>query len=587
MKKSYRIGITRYGWIVLACMLIAAIAGVAMLKVQKQVFQVSSTMYVVADTPSNGFNTTLATNDSIALANNYATEIMSRTIMDYIYQTDPQLKLRGYAPDDLLADVVTVPSATGSTFLITASALSSSDAALMANDVANGFQSYVQTQSQQQLTTERTNLQNQQNAASKQKALFEGQLEALPSNTDPHFTVDQAELNDVIHTLDTLQQQLLALPTTATSNVVVIQLATAKDATVAVKTNLILALSVGIGMLVGLLILFLVIYLKNPIWSEEQVGEQLGMTYLGSLSNSGKLVGKPALVDGQPLQELTDICASLHLTGTVSGPWRAPRGAIMLVTSPRGVEGKTTVATALAAVMARGGCYTLLVDGNLRRPATHLSLGASGGVGLSDVLRSGSGLEQAVQRTAVPNLWLLAGGAPVQAPALLLEQKLPSMLEQLRTKVDIVVIDGPSLLSGAEASVLASMADGVALVVDSRHDKLTLLQRAKGVLESLTNVPVGLVLNRFSQKRGNHYYAFVSTRQSRVEEGRTVPAYEGNNGNGGNGHATQSKPPVQATLQGAPNQAPVANGVTRTNASLFDYTPIPTTRPPGNGPWNG
>ena len=83
MKKSYRIGITRYGWIVLACMLIAAIAGVAMLKVQKQVFQVSSTMYVVADTPSNGFNTTLATNDSIALANNYATEIMSRTIMDY------------------------------------------------------------------------------------------------------------------------------------------------------------------------------------------------------------------------------------------------------------------------------------------------------------------------------------------------------------------------------------------------------------------------------------------------------------------------------------------------------------------------
>jgi capsular exopolysaccharide synthesis family protein len=577
----------RYGWIVLACMLIAAIAGVAMLKVQKQVFQASSTMYVVTDTPSNGFNTTLATNDSIALANNYATEIMSRSVMEYIYSTDPQLKLRGYAPDDLLADVVTVPSATTSTFLITASALNSSDAALMADDVASGFQSYVQTQSQQQLTTERTNLQNQQNAALKQKAFYEGQLEALPSNTDPHYAVDNAELNDVIHTLDTLGQQLLALPTTATSNVVVIQLATARDATVAIKTNLILALSVGLGLLVGLLILFLVIYVKNPIWSEEQVSEQLGMTYLGSLSSSGKLAGKPALAEGQPLAELTDICANLHLTGTVPGPWRAPRGAIVLVTSPRDVEGKTTVAIALAAIMARGGCNTLLVDGNLGRPATHLPLGASPGAGLSDVLRSGSGLEQVVQRTAVPNLWLLAGGAPVQAPALLLEQKMPGLLEQSRKSADIVVLDGPSLLGGAEASVLASMADGVALVVDARHDRLTLVKRAKEVLASLTHVPVGLVLNRFSHKRGNHYYAFVPPDRAGAEEWKPVPApAPGGSGNGsGNGHAAESQSLIQATVHRAPLQASVASAVKPAKTSLFDYTPIPPSQP-GSGPWN-
>lgn len=569
MKKSYIRGIKRYGWIVLACVLIAALAGLAMVKLQKQVYQVSSTMYVVAGAPSNGFNATLSTNDSIGLANNYATEIMSRSVMAYVYKSDPQLQKRGYAADDLLADVVTVPSATSSTFLITASALNAADAAMMANDVANGFQSYILSQNQQQLTAERTSLQNQQAVALKQKSAIEGQLEALASNADPHFTVYQAELNDIIHTLDTVEGQLLALPTIASSNAVVIQQATAKDATLAVKTNLILALSVGIGLLVGILIMLLVIYLNNLLWSEEQVSEQLRMSYLGGLSKSQILREKPAQAEGQVLKELSDVCANLRLTGTLPGQWIAPQGAVLLITSPRDVEGKSTIATALAATLARGGCQTLIVDGNLRRPSTHLSLGLRGiGIGLSDVLGAGSGLEQAMQRTTVPNLWFLPAGTPMKAPSLLLEQKLPSMLSKLRKQVDIVVLDGPSVLVGAEASVLASISDGVVLVVDSRHERLSLLKRAKEVLDSLAHVPVGLLLNRFSQKGGNSYYAFTSPESGRGEEWRAIGLYAGGSNGSGNGQTPQPVPVV----------VPSVSGVAPAKTSLFDYTSTPTSQ---------
>ncbi len=568
-------GIKRYGWIVIACALITALAGYAMVKLQKPVYQVSTTMYVVAGAPSNGFNATLSTNDSIGLANNYASEIMSRSVMDYVYKSDPQLQARGYAANDLLADVATVPSATSSTILITASALNAADAAMMANDVANGFQSYIQAQYQQQLTAERTNLQNQQTAALKQKSAVEGQLEALPSNTDPHFTVYNAELNDIIHTLDTLEGQLLALPTTATSDVVVIQLATPKDATLAVKTNLILALSVGIGLLVGVLIMLLVIYLKNQLWNEEQVSEQLRMTYLGGLSKSQILHEKPAQAEGQILKELADICANLRLTGTLPGQWAAPQGVVLLITSPRDVEGKSTIATALAATLARGGCQTLIVDGNLHRPSTHLTLGLRGaGTGLSDILGAGSDVEQAVQRTAIPNLWFLPGGTPMKAPSLLLEQKLPSVLSQLRKRVGVVVFDGPSVLAGAEASALASMSDGVVLVVDSRHERLSLLKRAKEVLDSLAHVPVGLLLNRFSQKGGNKYYAFTSPESARGEEWRASGLYaDGGNGSG-NGQTPQPIPVV----------VPQVSRVAPAKTSLFDYTPTPNSQP-RTEPW--
>ena len=88
-----------------------------------------------------------------------------------------------------------------------------------------------------------------------------------------------------------------------------------------------------------------------------------------------------------------------------------------------------------------------------------------------------------------------------------IEQKLPGILRHLRSKTDLVIIDGPALLSGADASVLATMADGVALVVDAKHEKLPLLLRSRELLQSLTHKPAGVVMNNLVRQRNNVYYA--------------------------------------------------------------------------------
>jgi polysaccharide biosynthesis transport protein len=582
LKKRYLSRIKRNSWIVLASIVLATIIGFLFVKIQKPIFQVSSTMYVIADAPANGFNTTLSANDSIGLATNYASEIMSRSVMDYVYQSDPQLHQHGYAPDDLLADITVTPSATTSTFTITASATNTADAVLLANDVAKGFQSYIQGRLQQQLDALRTNLQNQYAAAQKQKGSIEASLVAVASNTDPHFAVYEAELTDVMHTLDTLQGQLVALPATANSNVVPIQLASAKDATPAVKSNQIIAICAGLGLLIGTLVMLLVIYLDNLLWSEDQVREKLGMAYLGGISRNSSLRDNPALANRHVTHPLVDICANLRLTGVLPGQWHAPQGTVLLITSPRDAEGKTTIALALAASMARGGRTVVIVDGNLRQPETHLALGVrtSAGVGLTALLESKATMDTAVQRTAVPGLWLLSGGTPLNAPSLLLEQKLPLVLEQLRKKADIVVIDGPSLLSGAEASILASMADGIALVVDSRHDKLPLLQRAKELLDSLAHVPVGIILNRFPQKSRNSYYAVAVPGVVMIDAQRSVQAYTGNTNGAGNRHVPAPVPAkeetmllsaAQSSVPSAPDPARPAPWPTPVGQSLLQY----------------
>jgi len=93
--------------------------------------------------------------------------------------------------------------------------------------------------------------------------------------------------------------------------------------------------------------------------------------------------------------------------------------------------------------------------------------------------------------------------------SLLMDQKLPAQLSLLRQKANMIIIDGPALLNGAEASVLASMVDGVIMVVDIRHSKVPVLLRAKEVISSLGLVRVGVILNYLPRRHSNQFYASI------------------------------------------------------------------------------
>lgn len=524
LKKRYLSRVKQYGWIVLLCALLSTIIGYGVIKIQKPVYQATATMYVVADSPGNSFQTSLSANDSVALATNYASQILSSSVMDYVYQSDPHLKARGYGPGDLLVDVTANPSATSSTFQVIASASNQNDAAMIANDVANGFQAYIQAQTQQQLNSVRTSLQNQMAAAEKQKAALEASLLTVASNTDPHYTVYNSELNDVYHTIDTLQQQLIGLPANATSNVAVIQLATPASAVPAVKPNLLVAITAAIGLLLGILIMLLVIYLDNRLQGEDQIRERLQMAYLGAVAQQRALKDNPARLDDSTAQEVGDIGANLRLLGLLPGRKEASQAPVLLVTSAQVSEGKTTLATALASAIASSGSTVLLIDANLHYPAAHLSYGLNNSkIGLSGVLRAQVKVDDAVQRTSIPGIWLMTGGEPMKAHGLLFEQRLPALLSHLRSKADVVIIDGPAVLSGSEAGILASMADGVVLVVDARHDRLPMLLRVKEILNASTGAPVGIVMNRLRQRGHNSYYVASLPAASKNKEVVAVP----------------------------------------------------------------
>src|SRR5258708_7378317 len=334
--------------------------------------------------------------------------------MERFYLSDPRILARPYTPDALLVDITAAaPSTTASNIVITATAVTPADAVMLATDVARTYKQYKNGELQQQLSTMRTNLQNQLNALQSQINSLEIKINQLPSTTVTQFATLNQQLTQKTDNMNAVNAQLQALPQNVQSDVIITQLPKVTDATASSKTTLVIAVTFGLGLVLGLLIMFLVIFLDNRLYGEDRVRDKLGFAYLGGLWNDPGLRRWPMQARGAAMQDVGDICANLRRTEVRPDRWQAPQAAVLLVTSTRTAEGKTTIASALAATPARGGTTSPPVQPNPPHPTTHLAFGISpAGAGLSGLLR-GNGTENidnVVQRSALPGVWLLAGG---------------------------------------------------------------------------------------------------------------------------------------------------------------------------------
>lgn len=250
---------------------------------------------------------------------------------------------------------------------------------------------------------------------------------------------------------------------------------------------------------------------------ETDVLGEIGATRTASASERSQLVRSEG--DETTTEQFRALYSQLMLSSRIDAP------KTILVTSTLPGEGKSFIASNLAALFVAHGRRVLLVDGDFRRPVQHqnFSLPNSSGVlawlalnrpHATDILTDGAlGLVE-----VAPGLHLLrAGGLSRKATELLAQERLGQLIEVLQRRFDVVIIDTPP--AGVFPDAVAFAKQAHELVFVCRFNMVS-RQAVRGVLARFRQAGLeipGVVLNAMPAGfgRSTYYYGYSYHQQKK------------------------------------------------------------------------
>ena len=189
------------------------------------------------------------------------------------------------------------------------------------------------------------------------------------------------------------------------------------SATFASRSSFIIVDSIG-AIVLGLIVAFLLEAIDTKLRSVAEIESVTGLPSLALIPRNRRgqtapptasAVEQNLAVVANPKSQFSESFRALRTSVLLSTTGHPPK--VILVISATPSEGKTTVSTNLACVLAQSGASTLLIDGDLRRPTIHHRFGVNGRIGLTSVLTGAVSIDDAVQTVkGVPNLTILPSG---------------------------------------------------------------------------------------------------------------------------------------------------------------------------------
>ncbi len=286
-----------------------------------------------------------------------------------------------------------------------------------------------------------------------------------------------------------------------------------------------LSFALVLGVISGVGLAFLLENMDNTVRTPEQATAlsglpSLGMIPLGSKSGNNGPHGKrlaltaasrevvETVTQVRPQSQMAESYRALRTSLLLSNLGAPPR--VIMVTSARPQEGKTTTSINTAIVLAQKGVRVLLMDADLRRPSVHKTLGMGPRSGLSNVLTGSATVQQTITTSPIlPNLFIMPAGTPPPNPAeLLASSNMRDLLAELRPQFDHIVIDTPPTLSVTDAVVLSPRADATILVIRSGQTTKQALRRARDILMQVNAHVAGVLLNAVDLTSPDYYYYY-------------------------------------------------------------------------------
>ncbi|MSP24992.1 MAG: polysaccharide biosynthesis tyrosine autokinase [Myxococcales bacterium] len=314
--------------------------------------------------------------------------------------------------------------------------------------------------------------------------------------------------------------------------------------TVYPKVPLNMAAGIFGGLLLGVAAAFMRGALDRTVKVPDDIEED-GVTFLGLLPQVGgpglglggysyssrkkkRHRGKPIeegkrelIVHEQPNSGVAEASRAIRTNLMFMSPDKPHKS--LLVTSASPSEGKTTVACCIGIAMAQTGQKVLLMDCDLRRPRLHRLFGKTAETGVSSALMGGS-LDDAVQVTDIPNLWVLpAGPIPPNPAELFHTARFKALMTELGTRFDRIIIDSPPVVAVTDPAVISTIVDGVVLVTRAFKTRKDLARHALRSIHDVGGRLVGGVLNAVDFSRLEYKYSYYYYKRDGYYGSDTAP----------------------------------------------------------------
>ena len=186
---------------------------------------------------------------------------------------------------------------------------------------------------------------------------------------------------------------------------------------------------------------------------------------------------------------------------------------IIINTSPEASDGKSFVTANLAVAYAQEGKKVLLIDADLRRGRQHeifeiMNVTSGGYSNLMLNYKENIPLEKYIFPTFDKNIDLLpTGPMPPNPVELLASENNKMLLDRLKRKYDLIIMDCAPVIGLSDSLILATMSDINMLTVSAKKTKMENLERAKKQFEQANTKINGVILNK-APMRGNGYYSY-------------------------------------------------------------------------------
>ncbi len=261
-----------------------------------------------------------------------------------------------------------------------------------------------------------------------------------------------------------------------------------------------------LGVVVGLVLVFLLEYVDDSIRTREDLEEVWDIPHLGVVPNIRPGEGK-FIHTLNPKAPLSEAYRTIR-NNVLYMAFENPPHTLMITSSVPG-EGKSTTCANLAASAAMEGKSVLVIDTDFRKPNQHKLWQADNTQGFTTYLAGQLSLDECIQRDVVPGLDLLPSGMVPPNPAKLIEStRLKDTLEGLKDRYDLILLDSPPVLVVNDAASLSRVVDGYLLVVESMGVSRRMLADARSRIEVVGVEPIGAVLNKLDYGTAGYGYYY-------------------------------------------------------------------------------